>query len=117
MTMTECADENVEHPKHYADKNAPCECIEVIHYVAKDLPGDVAIGIGNATKYLWRLGKKNPDSEKGQTVREKILQDMRKAAWYLCDAISQMEVYTNKESAEQKIREDFGLPKWENETV
>lgn len=84
-------DEMVNHPKHYADDEAPCECIEVIHYITKDLPGDVAIGIGNLQKYIWRLGKKSPDSEKGQTAEEKTLEDLKKAMWYLDDSINQME--------------------------
>ena len=84
-------DSLVNHPQHYADNDAPCECIEVIHYITKDLAGDVAVGIGNLQKYIWRLGKKLPDSEKGQTVEEKTLQDMKKAMWYLDDSIERME--------------------------
>lgn len=82
----------VDHPKHYADPTAPCECIEAIHYIVKDLPPEVAVGIGNLQKYIWRLGKKNPDQNKNQTLAEKILEDMQKAEWYLNDAIEQMKL-------------------------
>lgn len=88
--MAENKPEMVMHPKHYAADDAPCECIDVIHYVTKDLPGDVAVGVGNTLKYLWRLGKKAPDADNGQTLEEKTLEDMQKSEWYLSDAIRQM---------------------------
>lgn len=88
----------VNHPKHYAGEGAPCECIDVIHYIVKDLPPEVAVGIGNLQKYIWRLGKKSPDAEKGQSLDEKILEDLKKSAWYLNDAIGQMEaVISNRD--------------------
>lgn len=90
-------EEMVNHPKHYAGKGAPCECIDVIHYIVKDLPPEVAVGVGNTVKYLWRLGKKAPDAEKGQTLEEKILEDLKKSAWYQNDAIKQMEQKLKKE--------------------
>lgn len=82
----------VNHPTHYAGNDAPCECIDVIHYIVKDLPPEVAVGIGNLQKYIWRLGKKSPDQNKNQTVAQKILEDMQKSAWYLNDAIEQMKL-------------------------
>ena len=46
---------------------------------------------GICRSIFWRLGKKSPDAEKGQSLDEKILEDLKKSAWYLNDAIGQME--------------------------
>lgn len=69
---------NINHPKHYTSSDAKCphcghiiECIEI----TRSLP----FNIGNAIKYLWRYNLKNG------------LEDLKKARWYLNDAISQLE--------------------------
>lgn len=55
----------VNHPAHYTSHPAQIECIQVTeHY---------NFCIGNAIKYLWRAGLKNPDP----------IEDLRKAHWYI----------------------------------
>lgn len=65
--------EAVQHPKHYQHPSG-VECINVIRHYTCD--------IANAMKYLWRAGLK---SEEGMTLREKEIEDCRKAVWYLKD--------------------------------
>lgn len=66
----------VDHPSHYGGKDDPFEHIKVAE----------ALGwgyhIGNCTKYLWRVGKKDP---------KKIIEDLKKAAWYLDRYIKLLE--------------------------
>lgn len=64
---------NVEHPQHYTDnefKFHPVECI--------DITRRMSFCLGNAFKYVWRAGKKDP---------EKFKEDLEKAIWYLEDFI------------------------------
>ncbi len=58
-----------DHYKRIAEKLG-VECIEVIEAMPH-LSGNFCLG--NAFKYLWRTGAK-----------DKALQDVNKAAWYLC---------------------------------
>ncbi len=64
MDMTDM----VNSPPHYGGADNPYEHIKVAE----------ALGwgyhIGNCTKYLWRLGRKDPT---------KVLEDAEKALWYL----------------------------------
>jgi hypothetical protein len=56
----------VNHPEHYTDGG-----IETIDFIeAKKLP----YHLGNATKYISRAGKKNKD---------KTIEDLQKAIWYI----------------------------------
>ena len=70
--------DNVNHPKHYTSSDAVCDkcgdCIECIE-VTRHMP----FNIGNAVKYLWRWQHKNG------------LEDLKKARWYLEDAIKDLE--------------------------
>lgn len=68
----------VNHPTHYASE-AKCsgcgesiECIDVVRHMGFDQ--------GNAMKYLWRAGKKDA-----------LVQDLRKAIWYIEDMIADIE--------------------------
>ena len=62
----------VNHPPHYTDGG-----IEVIDYIkAKNLD----FCLGNAVKYISRAGKK---SDADIIQREKTIQDLRKAIWYI----------------------------------
>lgn len=68
----------VNHPKHYNESPAKCsacrtriECIDVTRHMS--------FNIGNAVKYLWRYQLKNG------------VEDLKKAQWYLTDAINSME--------------------------
>lgn len=69
----------VNHPAHYTSHPANIECIQVTeHY---------NFCIGNAIKYLWRAGLKNPDP----------LEDLAKAHWYI-----EREIERLKRRAESK---------------
>lgn len=68
--------EHVNHPEHYNLHPSGVECIEIAkHY---------DFCIGNAIKYLWRCGLK---SEEGMTDREKEIEDLEKAVWYINERI------------------------------
>jgi hypothetical protein len=75
-------DSKVSHPSHYTWLKELCG-IEVID-IARHLDFDT----GNAFKYLLRAGKK---SEEGYTGKEKEIQDLKKAVWYLNDKIKMLE--------------------------
>lgn len=65
--------EAVQHPRHYQHPSG-VECIEIIRHYTCD--------VANAMKYLWRAGLK---AEEGMTMKEKEIEDCRKAVWYLKD--------------------------------
>lgn len=67
----------VNHPKHYNSSEAKCECGRRIECI--DIVRHMSFDIGNVIKYLWRSTMKNG------------LEDMKKAQWYLNDAIKQLE--------------------------
>ena len=72
--------DNVNHPQHYISHPSGCECIEITrHY---------CFSIGNAIKYLWRAGLKH---EEGMEDRQKEIEDLKKAIWYINDRIKQLE--------------------------
>ena len=76
-----CDEENnsVDHPLHYTSHPSNIECIEVArHY---------CFSIGNAIKYLWRAGLKK---EMGLEDKEKEIEDLKKAIWYINDRIKQL---------------------------
>ena len=65
----------VDHPSHYGGKDNPYEAIKVIEAWELDF------SLGNVVKYISRAGKKDPS----------LLQDLRKARWYLDRYISNLE--------------------------
>ena len=67
-------DDPVNHPKHYTDGR-----IEVIEYIEDK---NLGFCLGNAIKYISRAGKKEKDKE---------VQDLRKAIWYLERRIYELE--------------------------
>lgn len=67
----------VNHPPHYNSSKAHCECGRRIECI--DVTRHMSFNIGNAIKYLWRFQHKNG------------LEDLKKASWYLDDAIMQLE--------------------------
>lgn len=72
--------DNINHPKHYTQHPSGVECIDITrHY---------CFSIGNAIKYLWRAGLKQ-DSD--LTSREKEIEDLEKAIWYINDRIKQLK--------------------------
>lgn len=72
--------DNVNHPEHYTSHPSGIECIEITrHY---------CFAIGNAIKYLWRAGLKKESSMSG---KQKEIEDLKKAIWYINDRIKQLE--------------------------
>ncbi len=66
----------VDHPSYYNGRADGIECIEIVrHYV---------FDIGCAIKYLWRSGLKH---SAGKSDREKEIEDLKKAIWYIKDYI------------------------------
>lgn len=72
--------DNVNHPSHYNDGK-----IEVIDYIE-----DKQLGfcLGNAIKYISRAGKKKSGS---MSDKEKEINDLRKALWYVERRIKELE--------------------------
>lgn len=70
--MKECVKEQVNHPSHYNDGK-----IEVIEYIEDK---DFNFNLGNVIKYVSRAGKKDD-----------IIQDLKKAHWYLEREITRLE--------------------------
>ena len=68
--------EMVNHPGHYGGEENPYEAIKVID------AWDLGFALGNTVKYISRAGKKD---------KEKELEDLKKAAWYLQHHIDQLE--------------------------
>lgn len=78
--------DKVNHPSHYTWLKEKCN-IEVI-----DITRWLDFDIGNAVKYLLRAGYK---SEEGYSNKEKEIEDLKKAIWYINDKIKQLENGTN----------------------
>ncbi len=74
-TAARVAIETVDHPAHYGGADNPYEAIKVIE------AWELGFHLGNTIKYLARAGKKNG----------RMLEDLRKARWYLDRAIERME--------------------------
>jgi hypothetical protein len=68
--------EQVNHPQHYGGENNPYEAIKVID------AWELGFSLGNTVKYISRAGKKGKDKE---------LEDLRKALWYLQHHIETLE--------------------------
>ena len=66
--------EQVNHPNHYGGEDNPYESIKVID------AWDLGFSLGNTVKYISRAGKK-----------DKELQDLKKALWYLQHHIETLE--------------------------
>lgn len=64
--------EAVNHPKHYAHPSG-VECIQVVEHMN--------FCRGNAIKYIWRAGEKNPAAE---------IEDLEKARWYIDREIARL---------------------------
>lgn len=66
------AHDPVNHPSHYTSHPSGIECITITRHHD--------FNIGNAMKYMWRAGLKDPSIEKE-------IEDLKKAVWYLNDQI------------------------------
>lgn len=80
--MTQEKKDNVNHPPHYTWLKEKCG-IEVI-----DITRHMGFDLGNAIKYILRAGLK---TEEGLQDREKEIEDLRKAIWYINDRIEQLK--------------------------
>ncbi len=69
----------VNHPEHYNADPSGVECIEVVRHRN--------FNIGNAIKYLWRAGLKTSGKI---SDREKEIEDLKKAKWYIEDEIARL---------------------------
>lgn len=75
-------DDRVNHPSHYTWLKDLCG-IEVI-----DITRHMDFDLGNAIKYILRNGHK---SEQGMSDKEKAIEDLKKAVFYLNDKIKMLE--------------------------
>lgn len=75
--------EHVNHPEHYGGSENIYEAIKVID------AWDLGFSLGNTIKYISRAGKKGKNKE---------LEDLQKASWYLKHHIEQLEQKINSES-------------------
>lgn len=74
--------EQVNNPKHYGGADNPYEAIKVIEACELDFH------LGNTVKYVLRAGKKNKDKE---------IEDLEKAKWYLDRKIQNLKSYASKD--------------------
>lgn len=79
---TSKSNNNVNHPKHYTWLKDKCG-IEVI-----DITRHMDFCLGNAIKYILRAGHKQ---EASMTDKEKEIEDLKKAIFYINDRIKQLE--------------------------
>lgn len=75
-------DDKVNHPTHYTWLKELCG-IEVI-----DITRHMDFDLGNAIKYILRQGKK---SEEGMSDKNKAIEDLKKAIFYINDKIKMLE--------------------------
>lgn len=72
-------EDRVGHPSYYTSHPSGVECIDITRHYCFD--------IGNAIKYLWRAGLKK---EEGISNRDKEIEDLEKAIWYIKDHIESL---------------------------
>lgn len=82
--------EEIDHPPHYNDHPSGVECITVVEHMT--------FNVGNAVKYLWRAGKKNPDA----------LTDLKKARWYIDRELARVERGQDHDELEATRRGEDG---------
>jgi hypothetical protein len=67
--------ETVNHPPHYGKHPSGVECIQIVEHFN--------FCRGNAIKYIWRAGEKDPEKE---------IEDLEKARWYLDQEINRLKL-------------------------
>jgi Protein of unknwon function (DUF3310) len=70
--------DNVNHPPHYNNSKAHCECKRRIECI--DITRHFNFNLGNAIKYIWRCD-----------LKEESIEQLKKAIWYLNDEIARRE--------------------------
>ena len=78
--------EEVNHPSHYL-KGSGFEVIDVVN------AWDLNFQLSNAVKYIARAGKKDPN---------KVIQDLKKAIWYINYEIDKVNIKNKGEEYESK---------------
>lgn len=79
--MTEIKNNSVEHPSHYSE-GRKYEPIKVI------LDWNLDFCLGNTIKYISRAGRK---TSAAMSDKEKMLEDLKKAKFYLDYKIQELE--------------------------
>lgn len=74
--------DRIDHPNYYGGEDNPYEAIKVIR------AWDVGFNLGNTLKYICRAGRKEGAD---------ILEDLKKARWYLDDEIRNREAEMRSE--------------------
>ena len=67
--------EVIDHPPHYNHHPSGVEAIEICRHLN--------FNIGNAFKYVYRMGAKYPPEQR----REGSIKDLKKALWYIDDEL------------------------------
>lgn len=80
---TEVKNDRVNHPSHYTWLKDLCG-IEVI-----DITRHMNFNLGNCIKYILRAGHK---SEQGMDNKQKQIEDLKKARFYIDDEIKRLEI-------------------------
>lgn len=75
----EPVEREIQHQDYYKTKSG-LECIDVAQ--------EFDFNLGNAIKYIWRAGKK---FENGMSMRDKAIEDLRKAKVYIDYEILKIE--------------------------
>lgn len=81
-SVTTSPSDRVNHPSHYTWLKDLCG-IEVI-----DITRHMDFDLGNTIKYILRHGHK---SEEGISNKDKAIEDLMKARWYLEDKIKMLQ--------------------------
>lgn len=74
--------DRVNHPSYYTSWKELCG-VEVI-----DITRHMDFDLGNAVKYILRSGLK---SEEGMSDKDKAVEDLKKAVWYIQDKIAMLK--------------------------
>lgn len=82
LPIKNSSDDRVNHPSHYTWLKKLCG-IEVI-----DITRHMNFNLGNVIKYVLRSGHK---SEEGMSDKQKRIEDLEKAIFYLNDEINRLE--------------------------
>ena len=70
--------DSVNHPKHYTNHPAKCECGNGIECI--QVTEHMNFCVGNAIKYLWR-----------SDLKDNPIEDLKKAVWYVNREIERRE--------------------------
>ena len=74
----------VNFPAHYTSDLSGVECIDITRHRN--------FNVGNAIKYLWRAGLKEP-GPKNTSGKDKQIEDLQKAVFYINDEIARLLTY------------------------